>query len=88
MARIDRQKRSLGTAFKRSVARNVPPEGKLGIRHCLQSYVELSLPVLYEDAELAIYILRKHDHVVDETRDFISRHDARRGAQRASPRRL
>lgn len=61
-----------------TVARNLPETGKLGIRHCLQNYVVLSLPRLYEDADVAIYVLRRTDHVEDQTRDFVSRRDARR----------
>jgi SAM-dependent methyltransferase len=61
-----------------TVARNVPESGKLGMRHCLQNYVVLSLPIVYEDAEIAIYELRKSANVLDTTRDFVSRRDARR----------
>jgi hypothetical protein len=39
--------------------------------------VVLSLPIVHQDAELAIYELRTHDTVVDRTRDFLSRRDAR-----------
>jgi hypothetical protein len=63
-----------------AVARNLPPTGKLGVRHCLQNYVVLSLPLVFEDGELAIYVLRKGDPVDDRTRDFRSRRDARRDA--------
>jgi SAM-dependent methyltransferase len=59
------------------VARNLPETGKLGVRHCIQSYVVLSVPVVYQDLELAIYELRKDDTVVDRTRDFLGRRDAR-----------
>ena len=61
-----------------AVARNIPCTGKLGVRHCVQSYVVLLLRVVHEDADLAIYELRKDDIVDDRTRDFISRRDARR----------
>src|SRR5262249_19656154 len=61
-----------------SVPRNVPVGGKLGVQHCLQNYVVLSLPMVLEDDELAIYVLRADDQVVDATRDFVSRRDARR----------
>lgn len=67
-----------GTAYL-AVARNLPMEGKLGINHCVQSYVVLSLPTVLEDNELAIYTLRRDDHVLDTTMDFVSRRDARRG---------
>jgi SAM-dependent methyltransferase len=59
------------------VARNLPETGKLGVRHCIQNSVVLSLPIVHQDAELAIYELRTHDTVVDRTRDFLSRRDAR-----------
>jgi hypothetical protein len=62
------------------VARNLPETGKLGVRHCVQSYVILSLLVVHEDADLAIYELGKHDTVADRTRDFVSRRDARRSS--------
>jgi hypothetical protein len=42
--------------------------------------VVLSLPLVFEDGDLAIYALRKHDPVEDRTRDYRSRRDARRDA--------
>lgn len=61
-----------------AVARNLPRTGKLGIRHCIQNYVVLELPVVFEDGMIAVYELRKDDLVVDRTRDFTSRRDAGR----------
>lgn len=61
-----------------AVARNLPRTGKLGIRHCIQNYAVLDLPVVFEDGMIAVYELRKDDLVVDRTRDFTSRRDAGR----------
>jgi SAM-dependent methyltransferase len=61
-----------------AVARNLPREGKLGIRHCIQNYVVLDLPTIFEHGMIAIYELRQDDVVVDRTRDFTSRRDAGR----------
>ena len=63
-----------------AVARNVPVAGKLGIHHCLQHYVVLTLPVVFEDADLAIYVLQRDSVFEDRTKDFRSRRDARRDA--------
>jgi SAM-dependent methyltransferase len=63
-----------------AVARNIPPEGKLGVNHCPQSYVVLTLPVVFEDANLAIYAMAKSVSAEDRTRDHASRRDRRRDA--------
>lgn len=60
------------------VARNVPVTGKMGVHHSLQNYVVLTLPVVFEDATLAIYALRKSDRYSDKTKDYASPRDRRR----------
>jgi hypothetical protein len=60
------------------VARNIPVKGKLGINHCVQSYVVLDLPVVHEDDMVAIYRLEKWASVQDTTIDHLSRRDAGR----------
>jgi SAM-dependent methyltransferase len=63
-----------------AVARNIRPEGKLGVNHCPQSYVVLTLPLVFEDVDLAIYVMTKSAAVEDRTRDHASRRDRRRDA--------
>lgn len=61
-----------------AVARNVPVTGKLGVGHCPQSYVVLTLPVVIEDDDLAVYEMAAGADVEDRTRDHASRRDRRR----------
>jgi SAM-dependent methyltransferase len=60
------------------VSRNIPVTGKMGVHHSLQNYVILTLPLVFEDAKLAIYAFRKQDRLVDKTKDYISARDRRR----------
>lgn len=63
-----------------AVARNLPPGGKLGVRHCPMSRVVLALPLIFEDADLAVYEMTPSAVVEDHTRDHASRRDRRRDA--------
>ncbi len=59
------------------VARDLPYTGKLGMHHSLQNYVELTLPSVYADTQLEIYLLRKAVAFADKTHDYMSRRDRR-----------
>ena len=59
------------------VARDLPYTGKLGMHHSLQNYVVLTLPSVYADTQLKIYLLRKTAAFADKTRDYMSRRDRR-----------
>ena len=61
-----------------AVARNVPLGGKLGVRHCVQSHVVLDLPLVHDDADVAVYAMTTSAVVEDRTRDHASRRDHRR----------
>jgi hypothetical protein len=80
-ARVLRQIQALladnGRAYL-ALACNAPPTGKLGVNHCAQNYILLSLPVVHVDEDVAIYEVRKDSKVEDRTRDFVSRRDARK----------
>lgn len=59
------------------VARDLPRTGKLGMHHSLQNYVVLTLPSIYADERLEIYLLTKTATFEDKTRDYMSRRDRR-----------
>jgi hypothetical protein len=59
------------------VARDLPYSGKLGMHHSLQNYVVLTLPSIYADAQLEIYLLRKTTEFADKSCDYMSRRDRR-----------
>ncbi len=60
-----------------AVPRNLPVEGKLGINHSLQNYVVLTLPLIHESDEFAIYELRKRDRPRDKTVEYMTPRDRR-----------
>jgi len=60
-----------------AVPRNLPKTGKLGIHHSLQNYVDLTLPLVFEDDELAIYVLTKTSEFADKTREYLTPRDKR-----------
>ena len=60
------------------VPRSLPVTGRLGTGHTLQNYVQLTLPVVHEDAKFAVYRLEKGASFKDRTKDHMSRRDARR----------
>ena len=76
LARIQALLAEDGRAYL-GVARDLPYTGKLGMHHSLQNYVVLTLPSVYADAQLEIYLLRKTATFTDKTRDYMSRRDRR-----------
>jgi len=80
-ARVIERVRGLLAADGRAylaVARDLPITGKLGMQHSLQNYVVLTLPTVFEDQRIAIYVLDSQAVVADKTRDYLSRRDRRR----------
>lgn len=59
------------------VARDLPLEGKLGMHHSMQNHVVLTLPTVYVDQRIEIYLLTKGAAYTDRTRDYITRRDRR-----------
>ena len=68
-----------GRAFL-AVPRDLPVTGKLGMHHSLQNYVVLTLPSVYADKRLEIYIMQRDSQFADKTKDYVSRRDRRRDA--------
>lgn len=60
-----------------AVPRNIPKTGKLGIHHSLQNYVVLTLPLLFEDDQLAIYVFAKDASFKDKTKEYMTPRDRR-----------
>ena len=48
------------------------------MQYSLQNYVVLTLPTVFEDQRIAIYVLESQAVVADKTRDYLSRRDRRR----------
>jgi hypothetical protein len=76
LARIQALLDDSGQAYL-GVARDLPRSGKLGMHHSLQNYVVLTLPSIYADERLEIYLLTKTATFEDKTRDYMSRRDRR-----------
>ena len=54
-----------------SVARNIPERGKVCDFKRAQHYVKLSLPVLFEDNKICVYVLDRKTDYFDLTKDCI-----------------
>lgn len=65
-----------GTAYL-AVPRDLPVTGKMGIHHSLQNYVVLTLPSVYSDNSLEIYVLKKNSKFNDKTQEYLTPRDRR-----------
>jgi hypothetical protein len=62
-----------------AVPRDLPKTGKLGMHHSLQNYVVFTLPSVFCDRKLEIYLLQKNANTFkDRTQEYMSLRDRRR----------
>ena len=65
-----------GTAYF-SVPRDIPTSGKMGLHHSFQNYVVLTLPSIFSDKSMEIYVLKKTSKFDDKTMEFLTPRDRR-----------